>query len=86
LFQALCENHLVNSAEFRFYRPSGAGGAEENFYTVTIHDGHVSSVSQISDGTSAGPPIEQVTFTFQGIEWTYGNVSHQDSVGRFGGA
>jgi type VI secretion system Hcp family effector len=59
---------------------------EEHFYTVRLGDAHVASVKQISEGTSARgepapPPMEEIEFAFQEIEWTYetGGVTYKDS-------
>ena len=89
LLKALCMNETVTKAEFRFYRPKPAGRereAEEHFYTVLIEQGYVSDVSQVSEdavvgGKAAPPMMEEVSFVFQDITWTYeiGGATHTDS-------
>ena len=88
LLKALCQNEEVTSAEFRFYRPSPSGdGTEEHFYSVVLEEGRVGSVRQISEdatiaGENAPPVLEEVSFIFQRITWTYedGGVTHMDSA------
>ena len=87
LLKALCQNEPVNSAEFKFYRPSpGRTGAEEHFFTVRLEGGFISSVRQVSEdptmaGEQAPPMMEEVAFVFQDITWTYeiGGATHKDS-------
>ncbi len=85
LMKALTENQKVEGT-FKFYRPNPAGdGTEQHFYTVTLGEGHLSSVRQFSpDTTNAATvghaPLEQVEFVFQRIVWTFeaGGVTHED--------
>jgi type VI secretion system secreted protein Hcp len=87
LLKALCQNEPVTSAEFRFFRPSpGGSGAEEHFFTVLLEKGYVTGVSQVSEssivgGEAAPPMMEEVTFVFQNITWTYeiGGARYKDS-------
>ncbi len=45
LFNALTMNEPVDSAEFRFFRPSSGGsGAEEQFQTILLEDARISSI------------------------------------------
>jgi type VI secretion system secreted protein Hcp len=91
LMKALTENKKVEGA-FKFYRPSvGGDGTTEQFYTVEIKEGHVSSVTQVSPDTlaaasAAEPPHEEVSFVFKTITWTVtkGGASHQDEWGKQG--
>ena len=88
LLKALCENEPVTEAKFRFFRPAVSGaGNEEQFYTVILEDGFVSSVQQVSRDTIVGgekapPMMEEVSFVFQRITWTYeiGGATHTDSL------
>lgn len=90
LLKALCRHETVNSAEFRFYRPdTTGGGAEEHFYTVLLSNGYIASVEQLSEdaiigGENAPPMIEEVSFVFQEISWTYesNGATHRDSRTR----
>ena len=87
LLKALCQNEPVTSGEFMHFRPSpGGSGAEEKFYTVLIENGYVGSVKQLSEdaimaGEKAPPMMEEVSFVFQDITWTYeiGGATHKDS-------
>ncbi|HYF91804.1 MAG TPA: type VI secretion system tube protein TssD [Symbiobacteriaceae bacterium] len=79
LMKALTENSVVD-AEFGFYRPNPTGdGTEERFYEIAIRRGRVSSVKIVQD--SSGVPMEEVTFVFHTISWTYtnGGVTHEDT-------
>ncbi len=90
LLKALCRNEPVTKAEFRFFRPSpGGSGAEEQFYTVLLENGFVSSVEQesldaITGGEKAPPMMEDISFVFRQITWTYeiGGATHVDRLGR----
>ena len=98
LLKALCENERVDSAEFRLYRPSPSGsGAEEHFYTVLLEECNLGGVRQVREDTTiagqdAPPMLEEVTFIFQEVTWTYedGGITHSDSArpsyGRSSGA
>ena len=89
LIKALAENKKIDGS-FKFYRPSvGGDGTTEQFYTVTIKDGHVSSVTQVSPDTLSAasanePPFEEVSFVFKTINWTItkGGASHEDEWGK----
>jgi len=90
LLKAFCLNEPVNMAQFRFFRPSrGGSNAEEHFYTVLLENGYIANVKQISEdaivaGEAAPPMMEEVTFTFREISWTYeiGGATHADIIGR----
>lgn len=84
--KSLCENAVVEGT-FKFFRPNPTGdGTTEQFYTIKITKGRVSSQRQwvpdtIVPASSQEPPLEEVTFVFHTIEWTYtnGGVTHQDT-------
>jgi type VI secretion system secreted protein Hcp len=86
LLKALSETATV-AGVFKFYRPNPSGdGTTEQFYSVEFGDGKVASVKQFVNLTtrqeSAGdPPLEEITFVFSTITWTYNNggVTHTDS-------
>ena len=90
LLKALCRNEPVTKAEFRFFRPSlRSSGAEEHFYTVLLENGFISSVEQesldaITGGEKAPPMMEDISFVFKEITWTYeiGGATHKDRLGR----
>lgn len=87
LLKGLVQNEVAD-AVFKFYRPNPSGdGTEEQYYTVEIKQGRILSVNQYApqanDGGAGGPvpEMEEVTFTFGTIEWTFenGGISFQDS-------
>jgi len=88
LIKAVCRNEPVTNAQFRFFRPTpGGSGAEEHFYTVLLEDGYISGVRQVSEdaivaGQAAPPMMEEVTFVYGTITWTYeiGGGTHKDSI------
>ncbi len=87
LLQGLTTNEKVKEAVFKFYRPNPAGdGTTEQYYTVTIKNGAIASVKQISPDTKDkaavhSAPFEEVTLVFQDIEWRHetGKTSAADS-------
>lgn len=82
LFKALSSDETMDSAEFRFFRPSATGsGAEEHFYTIKIETGKIESMITFTD--SKYPYyFEEISISFQDITWTdeISGASHQDSV------
>lgn len=89
LAKALTQNQNVD-ATFKFFRPSPRGdGTTQQFYTVAIKHGRVASIRQVVPDTltpasSTQPPLEEVTFVFSTISWTYteGGVTHEDTWGK----
>jgi len=87
LHQALVSNEKVKEATFKFFRPNPKGdGTTEQFYSVIIKNGAIGSVKQYSPDalnpeTTNYPPLEEVTFVFQDIEWRNesGKTSASDS-------
>jgi type VI secretion system secreted protein Hcp len=86
LIKALCENQAIEGT-FKFFRPNSTGdGTMQPFYTVAIKQGRIASIKQLVPdtlvaATSSHPPLEEVSFVFNTIEWTFtdGGVTHQDS-------
>ncbi len=84
--KALCNNEVIEGA-FKFFRPNPTGdGTTEQFYTIEIKKGRVASQRQwnpdtIAPASSVEPPLEEVSFVFDTIIWTYtnGGVTHQDT-------
>ncbi|HVE84918.1 MAG TPA: type VI secretion system tube protein TssD [Myxococcales bacterium] len=80
-------HHQVIEGEFLFFRPNPAGdGTTEQYYTVKISNGRVHSQKMISEWSNPGaehaqPPMEEVAFVFQNIQWRYtnGGVEHEDT-------
>ncbi len=84
LAQALAQNQVID-AIFRFYRPTPSG-MEQQYYTITIERGRVSSISTISPDVltvegAKRPAIEEVGISFTIIERTFeiGGVSFRDN-------
>ena len=83
--KALTENQVIEG-QFKFFRPNPSGdGTTEQFYTVEIKQGRVASIKQINPDTiqpasSTEPPVEEVTFVFHTIAWTFteGGITHED--------
>lgn len=79
LMKALTEGGVVD-AQFGFVRPNPTGdGTEERFYEIAIRNARVVDIQIVQDGF--GPPMEEVSFVFQRISWTYtnGGVTHEDT-------
>ena len=86
LCKALVENQVIE-AKFKFFRPNPTGdGTTEQFYTVEIKQGRIASQKQIVPdtivpATATDPALEEITFVFHTISWTYtnGGVTHEDT-------
>ena len=86
LMKALTENQAIE-ATFKFFRPNPTGdGTTEQFYSVNFKQGRINSIKQylpdtIVPATSTDPLMEEVTFVFHTIGWTYtnGGITHEDS-------
>ncbi len=86
LMKALCNNEKID-ATIKFYRPNPKGdGTTEQFYTIVIKDGHVASLKDmlldtLREVTVKDPPLEEVSFVFKTINWTFmdGGITHEDS-------
>ena len=84
--KALVENQKID-AKFKFFRPNPTGdGTTEQFYTVEIKQGRVAHQKQfvpdtIVPATATDPALEEVSFVFHTISWTYtnGGVTHEDT-------
>ena len=86
LMKALCENQVIET-QFKFFRPNPTGdGTTEQFYTVGFKKGRIASIKQVVPdafvpASSNEPPLEEITFVFHTINWTYtnGGVTHEDT-------
>ncbi|MBL8602143.1 MAG: type VI secretion system tube protein Hcp [Myxococcales bacterium] len=86
LSKALCDNQVID-ATFKFFRPNPTGdGTTEQFFTIAFKKGRINSQKQfvpdtIVPATSTEPPLEELTFVFHTINWTYtnGGVTHEDT-------
>ena len=83
--KAFAQSQRVDGT-FRFYRPSPSGdGTTEQYFTVTITDARVVSVRHLvfdtfDPATSTFPQLDEVTFVFERITWTFvpGGIEHED--------
>lgn len=86
LYKALCQNEVIEGV-FKFFRPNPVGdGTTEQFYTIEIKQGRVASFKAtvpncINPASSLEPPLEEISFLFGEISWTYepGGITHLDS-------
>ncbi|MFO0634391.1 MAG: type VI secretion system tube protein TssD [Nannocystaceae bacterium] len=82
--KALRRNEKID-AIFKFFRPNPAGdGTTQQFFTVKIDNGRVSSFKMVSPnainpGTALEPPTEEVAFVFHTITWTYTDGGVEDT-------
>ena len=76
LARSLCNNEVIEGS-FKFFRPNPAGkGDTEHFFTVEFAEGRIASIKRVSPDTidpasSVAPPMEEVSFVFHNITWTY---------------
>jgi len=81
--KALVQNSVVD-AVFKFFRTQQDGTLEQ-YYTTEIRQARIAGFSQyvpdvLEPVTAAEPPLEEVTFVFQSIEWTHSaGVTYLDS-------
>jgi len=86
LVKALVENAVVEG-KLMFFRPNPTGdGTTEQFYTVQFKSGRINHIKQyvpstIVPATAFEPPLEEISFVFHTINWTYtnGGVQHEDT-------
>lgn len=74
--KALCNNEVIE-ATFKFFRPNPAGdGTTEQFFSIQIAEGRIASIKRTSPdasdpASSMLPPLEEISFVFHTITWTY---------------
>ncbi len=85
LAQALAENRKLE-AVFKFYRPSPAGdGTTEQFFSIELKNAFIQSAALSAHvGTNSlavDHPMEEISFVYGDVEWTYadGGISYADS-------
>jgi type VI secretion system secreted protein Hcp len=86
LTKALCTNAVIEGV-FKFFRPSPLGdGSTQQFYSVGIKAGRIASINQFvpdttNDATAHEHPLEEVTFVFHTITWTFtdGGIEFEDN-------
>jgi type VI secretion system secreted protein Hcp len=80
LIKAISDGQTVDGT-FKFYRPNPTGdGTTEQFYTVRFEGGRVESIKQYVPDTivpaiSTDPPLEEVTFTYSTITFSFSNAA-----------
>ena len=77
LFKALAQNQVI-AGEFRLRRPNPTGDGIENYYTVSITGGRVAGIRDWKTNTrdlsaDRAGDLEEVSFVFQTITFTYNN-------------
>jgi type VI secretion system secreted protein Hcp len=84
LYNALTHNESLPEVELQFYRASPTG-QEMLFYTVKLTNATISSIrfvqpNTLQTDTRQLPEYEEVSFTYQKIEWTFtqGNITAAD--------
>ncbi|HYG60443.1 MAG TPA: type VI secretion system tube protein TssD [Symbiobacteriaceae bacterium] len=85
LIKALVEGRPVE-ATFKFFRLSPTGdGTTEQFYTIELREARVTSYrmwvpNALVPASASDPPLEEITFAFRAIAWTYtvGGVTYSD--------
>lgn len=81
LLNAMAKNQTLPSIEIDVWSPGGAAGGQEIlFFTYTLTDASIASIRPWMPNTSdpstrAYPPAEEVSFTYQKIEWRFHNGS-----------
>lgn len=77
LASALATNEVISTWELGFYQPASKGG-EALAYTIKLTNASVASIRLMSDAN--GNLTEEVTFTYQKIEWQWvdGGITAMD--------
>jgi type VI secretion system secreted protein Hcp len=85
LWSALVSNENLVTFQLAFYAPVAATGAEKLTSTITLTNASISSIAESMPdnelAANAGLPLrEQVTFTYQKIQWTWadGGITAMD--------
>ena len=84
LWAALVTNEILTTWILKFWAPS-ADGVEQNIYTITLTDATIASIeeSMVDNEIPANaslPMREEISFTYQKIQWTWtdGGITAQD--------
>ena len=85
LRSALVNNENLVTFQLAFYAPLPATGVERQTYTITLTNANIASIAESMPdneiAANAGLPLrEQVTFTYQKIQWTWtdGGITAMD--------
>ncbi|MEX0595898.1 MAG: type VI secretion system tube protein TssD [Candidatus Paceibacterota bacterium] len=82
LLKALVDNNKIDAVEIKLYRPNPSGdGTLQNYFSIELENVRVSSISKSQDPPEPSKPLEEVSFTYQKITWTWvdGRVSAEDN-------
>lgn len=86
LLKAMTENEVLTSVVMEVWGQGGASGVGQKLYTITLTNARCVGVRQWSDvGSNQVSPssgaMEEVSFTYEKITWTWvnGGVTHEDS-------
>ncbi|MFC1607861.1 type VI secretion system tube protein TssD [Candidatus Latescibacterota bacterium] len=87
LYKALTENETVVSARLDFMRPDPSDtGTWQQYYTIELENGYIAGITNQSigimvDGKYKYLDMEEISFTYQTITWTYqdGGITAFDS-------
>lgn len=85
LFKTLVTNETLTKVVLKFFAPT-ASGAEANNYTIKLTNANIAAIrtnvenNRLDPGTKL-PVLEEVTFTYQKIEWTWvdGGITTSDN-------
>lgn len=84
LWNMLCTNENITEWELRFWQP-GAGTSETQYYTVTLSNANIAGMRMIMPDnkvkeSAALKEREEISFTYQKIEWRFENgaITAQD--------
>jgi type VI secretion system secreted protein Hcp len=75
LYSVLVHNEALTEVIFKFWKPSAAG-KENQYYTIKLTNGNIASMKTffpnmlVAENTKL-PHMEEVSFTYQKIEWTF---------------
>lgn len=86
LAKGLTENQQADGI-IKFFRPAPSGdGTTQQFYTIAFKQGRIASLKvwnpdTIEPATATMPAMEEVSFVFHTISWTFvdGGVEHVDT-------
>ena len=80
LYKALTTNEVLPEVTLLFYRNANTG-KQDQYFTIALTDGTISGIKSWTD--DKGVPMEEVSFTYQKIVWTYtnGGITHEDTWG-----
>ena len=84
LYTVLCTNESLTEVVFKFWKPS-ASGKEQQYYTIKLTNANITSMKTffpnmlVAENTKL-PHMEEVSFTYQKIEWTFtdGGITSED--------